>query len=110
MSDQLPCFAGGPIAGWTATRIACGNDNRVRLLWQDANGDVSLWCLETNGGQLVAAHTFAARAGWNAAGISVGDDGNTRVLWQRIDGETQLWNVDTVSGSILSTQDYGPLN
>jgi len=94
----------GPFTGWTAQALAAGPDGKVRVLWTNADGRMSLWSLNADG---TYAHAeYGPFAGWTAQSFSVAPDNTVRVLWTNTSGQMSFWVMDAQGG--YQDSEYGP--
>ena len=91
---------------WTATDIATGSDNKLRMLWTNRDGRASFWVLRADG-SLEFGRDYGPFGFWSAKKIAVGSDNKLRVLWTRDDGRISLWAMRPDS-SFEFGRDYGP--
>ena len=96
---------------WSATAVATGPDGTSRILWNNPDGKVSLWTVDSQGGLIgltgYGPYTDNGASNlWSATAVSVGTDGTTHLLWNNTDGKVAFWNVD-INGGVALTG-YGP--
>lgn len=100
----------GPYAGWTVKAVAdnpqSSADGRTRLLWNNADGRVSVWSLDNSTGDFTH-HEVGPYAGWTATAVSVDTASTTHILWNNTNGMASVWNYQTADGS-FTYHDYGP--
>ena len=105
-----PYDDGAPNTSWNATAIATGPDNVTRLVWNNPNGRVILWNVNSAFG--FTYHVYgpyndgAPNTPWSASAVSVGPDNMTHLLWNNPDGKVILWNLDTSFNFTLAA--FGP--
>jgi autotransporter-associated beta strand protein len=86
-------------------------DSKSDILWQNTNGQASIWDMNANtltGGGPVSPNPGA---GWTA--IGTGDfngDGHADILWQNADGQASIWemNGNTLLGGGAVSPNPGP--
>jgi hypothetical protein len=104
--------SGSAFASWQADILRARPDGRQQLLWRHftgvvADGQVSLWTLNTNA-TLQSAATFGPYSDWSVADMPVSRFDNTpHLVWTNTTGAISIWNLDS-SGSFASAQNYGP--
>ena len=112
--DDAP--ASDPARLWTATALATGPDNVSRVLWNDADGRVALWNMDSAFGFTQASFgpytddsvgPDPSVNKWSATAVSVGPDGVTHLLWGNTDHRMMLWNVDSTF-NLLDYAGFGP--
>ena len=97
-----PYDDGAPNTFWNATAIATGPDNVTRLVWNNPDGRVILWNVNSAFG--FTYHVYgpyndgSPNTPWSASAVSVGPDSVTHLLWTNPDTRVILWNVDTSFG------------
>lgn len=100
----------GPYPGWTVKAVAdnpdSSADGQTRLLWNNADGQASIWSLDNGSGEYTH-HEFGPYPGWTATSLSVAADNTTHLLWNSTDGAASVWNYQTVDGS-FTFHNYGP--
>ncbi len=96
----------GPLAGYTAQRVATGGDGLTRLLWTHADGSFAVWVLNASNVP-ISEPGFAPLPGEAAVDLAVGSDNKARVLWDYTDGRAAVGTVDT-AGNISNVQVFGP--
>ncbi len=97
----------GPFTGWTAAALSAGADSVPHILWNNTNGQVSLWNVNTDTTYQHAE--YGPYSGWSARSLATGPDNISHLLWDYKDGTTSLWALDTGTG-IFSYQNYGPFS
>ncbi len=97
-----------PMSNWSAVSIATGPDEQTRVLWNNADGRMTLWTLGTNNSLNASPPVFGPYAGWTAKAISVGPDNNTHILWDNTDGRMTLWTLNSNDQLIGSFPVFGP--
>ncbi len=95
----------GPIAGYTAARLATGGDGLTRLLWTNTDGSFALWVLSASNTPL-SQWSFAALPNEIPVDVAVGSDNKAHVLWDFTDGRAEVATVD--NGTISNVQIFGP--
>lgn len=90
--------------GWTDTDNGVGGDNKLRTLWNNSDGRVTLWIVQPDG--TYQATTYGPYAGWSAKAIATGPDNLMRVLWVKTDGTVSLWVV--AADGTFQPNVYGP--
>ncbi len=95
----------GPFAGWTATALSAGADSVPHLLWNNANGQASLW--NVNADTTYQHFEYGPYPGWSARALATGPDNLSHLVWDYTDGTLSLWSVDTGTGA-FAFQNYGP--
>ena len=85
---------------WSATSLSVGPDNVAHILWNNPDGRVILWNVDsgfnfTYGvfGPYTDDGTQATP--WHASALSTGPDGLSHILWTNPDNRVILWNVDS---------------
>ena len=105
-----PYTDGAPNTPWSATAVSVGPDNVTHLLWNNPDGSVILWNVDTSFNFTDAVYgpytDGSASSPWAAKALATGPDGNSHILWTNPDGRVFLWTVDD-SGNVTS-QVYGP--
>ena len=95
---------------WSATALATGPDNLSRIVWNNVDGRVMLWDVDSSFNFSLAGYgpytDGAPQNKWSAAGVSVGPDNVTHLLWSNTDRRAMFWNVDSAFGFTLAG--YGP--
>ena len=103
-------FTDGGQNVWHATSMATGPDGVSHVVWNNPDGKVALWTVQTNG-SVTSTTGFGPYADgsslWQATGVSVGPDGMIHLLWTNPDRKAAFWNV-TPSGSVTGVTGYGP--
>ena len=87
----------------TANTVAPGH---TQLLWNNSNGQASLWQIASDG--TYSNRQYGPFAGWTARVVSDGPDGTVHLLWTNANGQASVWNV-AAGGSYTSYQ-YGPIS
>ncbi len=91
-------------AGYVATNLAVGGDDRARLLWQKSDGPVAVWRLNPVGNALESGVDVAAPTGYTASGFAVGSlDNKIRLFWRRDDNAAALWTLSNSNFGALET-------
>ena len=105
-----PYDDGSPNTPWNATAIATGYDNVTRLVWNNPDGRVILWDVDSAFHfTLVAFGPYtdgSPSTPWSATAVSVGPDNVTRLVWNNPDHRVILWNVDPAFNFTLTA--FGP--
>ncbi len=95
---------------WSAAALATGPDNKSRIAWNNADGRVMLWDVDSAFNFTLAGYgpytDGAPQNKWSAAGVSVGADNLTHLLWSNTDHRAMFWDVDSAFGFTLAG--YGP--
>ena len=97
-----PYDDGAPNTFWNAMALATGPDNVTRLLWNNPDGRVILWNVNSAFG--FTYHVFgpyndgSPNTPWSASAVSVGPDNMTHLLWNNPDMRVILLNVDSAFG------------
>lgn len=94
-------------SAWMAKAVTVGGDGNPRLLWNNADGSIALWRVDTAGHILSGSANFGPFPGWTAQNIAAGADNKTRLLWDNADGQATIWTVN-LQGQIESGLNYGP--
>ena len=76
----------------TATALAVGPDNAVRLLWESANGQAAVWNM-TDPNPSATGFVGSLAFGWSGTSLAFGPDAVARLLWGSGDGQALLWNI-----------------
>ena len=88
---------------WSATALATGPDNVSRIAWNNSDGRVMLWNVDSAFSFTLAGYgpytddsvgSDPSVNLWSAKGVSVGPDNLTHLLWANTDRRMMLWNVD----------------
>ena len=82
---------------WTPDSAAndFNDDGRSDVLWQNANGQASIW--DMSGNVQTGGGTVSPNPGPNWKAIGTGDfngDGHADILWQNSDGRASIWEMD----------------
>ena len=100
----------GPGGLWSATALATGPDNVSRIAWNNADGRVMLWDVDSSYNFTLAGYgpytDNAPQNKWSVTGVSVGADNLTHLLWSNTDRRAMFWNVDGAFNFTLAG--YGP--
>ena len=105
-----PYDDGSPSTPWNATALATGPDNVTRLVWNNPDGRVILWNVDSAFG--FTYHVYgpyndgSPDTPWSASAVSVGPDGVTHLLWTNPDTRVILWNLDPSFNFTLAA--FGP--
>lgn len=96
-----------PLPVGPATSVATSSDGKFHVLWNNPDGSVELWTINT---QYVLESSFAygPYPGYSAKMIAAGPDNHVHILWNRTDGLLSLWDVDTLGN--FSFVNYGPFS
>ncbi|MBS1716455.1 MAG: right-handed parallel beta-helix repeat-containing protein [Armatimonadetes bacterium] len=99
----------GPFTGWTPWLMSVDANNNAIITWRNANGQVSVWSVATNGVLTYNSYgPFNDGSGnllWSVVGTSI-TAGGTDILWQGqngVAGYTLLWR-----NAGASYNAYGP--
>ena len=80
--------------------------NATDLLWDNPDGSISLWKINTNG-TVALQQSFGPYSGWTAKSVAVGANAVPRILWTNADGRMTLWSLaDPAPTSTCAL--YGP--
>jgi len=105
-----PYIDKGPQDKWSATAVSVGPDNMVHLLWNNTDGRVMLWNVDSSFHFTYAGFGPYIDKGpqdhWRATALATGPDGLTRIVWNNTDHRVMLWNVD--SAFHFTYAGYGP--
>jgi len=96
----------GPYPGWTASALSTAADGTVHILWDNADGRLSVWNY-TIGSMDFAHKEYGPFANWTATALADGSDGKTVVLWNNTNGSASLWSLNNVTGA-YSHAEFGP--
>jgi hypothetical protein len=110
--NLLSSVSYGPIAGWTAIRVAAGSDGDTRVLWTSDHNAAALWFVDANNNYLrsISYGPYTSPSlDWTAADVAVDSANLTPVLWTNTDGGFCLWSVDT-AGVFVVDEAYGPFS
>ena len=102
--------SGDPGNLWSAAALATGPDGKSRIAWNNADGRVMLWDVDSSFNFTLAGYgpytDGAPQNKWSVTGASVGPDNLTHLLWANTDRRAMLWDVDSAFG--FSLAGYGP--
>lgn len=105
-----PYTDGAPQNKWSATAVSVGPDNMVHLLWNNTDGRVMLWNVDSTFHFTYAGFGPYTDKGpqdkWSATALATGPDGLTRIVWNNTDYRVMLWNIDSLFHFTLAG--YGP--
>ena len=105
-----PYTDGSPNTPWSATALSVGADNLIHILWNNPDGRVILWNVDTAFNFALAAFgpytDGSPDTPWRATAIATGPDNVSRVVWNNPNGRVILWNVD--NGFNFTYHLYGP--
>ena len=86
-------FTDGGQNVWHATSMATGPDGVSHVVWNNPDGKVALWTVQTNG-SVTGTTGFGPYADgsslWHVAGVSVGPDNLIHLLWTNPDHKGRL--------------------
>ncbi len=95
---------------WSAAALATGPDGKSRIAWNNADGRVMLWDVDSSFNFTLAGYgpytDGAPQNKWSVTGASVGPDNLTHLLWSNTDRRAMFWNVDSAFNFTLAG--YGP--
>ena len=95
---------------WSATALATGPDNLSRIAWNNTDGRVMLWNVDSAFDFTLAGYgpytDNAPQNKWHAVGVSAGPDNITHLLWSNTDRRAMFWNVDSSFNFTLAG--FGP--
>jgi len=105
-----PYTDNAPNTPWSATALSVGADNLVHIVWNNPDGRVILWNVDTAFNFALAAFgpytDGSPDTPWHATAIATGPDNISRIVWNNPDGRVILWNVD--NGFNFTYHLYGP--
>ncbi len=99
-----------PANVWSAQAVSVGSDEKIHLVWGNADRRMMIWNLDGLGAFTLAGfgpyNDNGANNLWSVTSVATGPDGLSRILWGNTDDRAMLWSMDgafnfTVSG-------YGP--
>lgn len=93
---------------WTAVSNATGPDGQTRILWDRADGAITLWTLAADNSVAANTGVIGPYAGWTAKAISVDPQNNTHILWTNTDGRMTLWTMNSSGAFVGSYPVFGP--
>ncbi len=102
----LPARPGLAQSAPQAVSIGVGGDNITRLLWNNSDGSVSLWRI--NSDNSVTAYTYGPFGGWSAQSLAVGSDNISHILWDNSGGSEIVWDVNNQGVDFKYEIGYGP--
>ena len=95
----------GPFTSWGAVALSVGPDDEAHPLWDNQNGQVSLWSVDFAGSNILSI-VYGPYSGWSAKAVATGPDKVTHLLWNHApDGQVSLWSI--MSGAATAVE-YGP--
>ncbi len=104
--DYSPAY--GPYEGWTAKLLSVGPDARPRLLWERADGQISLWTMRPDG-TLHRNGEFGPYPDWRVHDMCVGNDNRPRIMWRSLSsGRVSIWKMDDEGSRYEKVRDFGP--
>ncbi len=86
------------LGGWSGRAIAAGADSRVRILWNNADGRVSLWN-QSDANPAATCLIYGPYSGWSGRYLGVGPNNAARLVWVNTNGQVSLWNLADASPS-----------
>ncbi len=87
--------------------IAVGGDNLTRLLWNNPDGSISLWRINSDT-TVAAQYPYGPYPGWATTVMAAGADSAPRVLYNHTaDGQMSLWRTNPTTNA-FSQFSYGP--
>ncbi len=102
--------AAGAQTAAVPTAIATGGDGLTRLLWNNANGSITL-SLVNSSGSVISSSSYGPYPGYTAIALSANafsaSASTTHILWTNTYGSIIIWNYNTSDGSHTFGQ-YGP--
>jgi len=105
-----PYTDNAPQNKWSATAVSVGPDNIVHLLWNNTDGRVMLWNVDSAFNFTLAGYgpytDNAPQNKWRATALATGADNVSRIVWNNTDYRVMLWNVDSSFNFTLAG--YGP--
>lgn len=85
----------GPYTNWTPVGITTLNNNDTYVLWQNYDGTVAVWKVDTFL-NFITSRTYGPYSGWTAKGISADTTNGNQfgIIWKANDGSVSVWRVD----------------
>jgi FG-GAP-like repeat len=86
-------------------------DGHADILWQNDDGSVATWLIDTTGTGLIGSAVLATNPGptWHVKGSGdFNGDGHADILWQNDNGSVATWLLDTtgtdrIGGAVVGT-------
>ncbi len=88
---------------WSAQGMNVGPDGHMPILWNKADGTVSVWNADSAGHYTHLE--YGPFSGWTGTALTTGADERVHLLWTRADNQVGIWTLD---GSRYQHTEYGP--
>lgn len=99
---------GVPNTPWSATALSVGTDGIIHIVWNNADGKVVFWNVDSAGNFTIPGVYGPFPAGWKALAVSTDANNLSHLLWGRPDFSVSQWDVNSGDGS-FNFSIFGPL-
>lgn len=94
-------------AGWLGRDLATGNDNIVRVMWDQAATDkASIWVLNAAGSALASSADFGPFADWEPQSMTAGADNKVRIAWRYLSERVSYWQLNAAGNAADAQVEY----